>query len=279
MSVVPMLANASPWAFQAHPEVWFLVLAIVGLGWWASHIGTRVLPVGVPVATPFQKRSFGLAVVMLLLSADWPVHDIAEEHLYSVHMLQHMSITMFVPPLFLLATPAWLARLVILEGGVSSKVLRRMSNPVVAGVLFNALVALTHWNGVVRLSAENGAFHYMAHLAIFTSALMMWMPVVSPIREHRLGPPGQMLYLFLMSIIPTIPAGWLTFAEGAVYRVYDDGFEPWGIGVISDQQAAGAIMKVLGGFFLWGVIVVKFARFAASERSDRSQRLYDQDRT
>lgn len=61
--------------------------------------------------------------------------------------------------------------------------------------------------------------------------------------------------------------------------MYDDGFEPWGIGVISDQQAAGAIMKVLGGFFLWGVIVVKFARFAASERSDRSQRLYDQDRT
>ena len=279
MPAAPMLAAASPWAFQAHPEVWFLVLAIVGLGWWATRIGPRVLPVGTPVATRFQKRAFVLAVLLLLLSADWPVHDIAEKHLYSVHMLQHMSITMMVPPLFLLATPAWLARLVVLEGGASSAILRRLSHPVVAGVVFNALVALTHWSGIVSLSAENSAFHYSAHVVLFTSALLMWMPVVSPIREERLGPPGQMLYLFLMSIIPTIPAGWLTFAEGAVYRVYDDGFEPWGIGVISDQQAAGAIMKVLGGFFLWGVIVVKFARFAASERSDRSQRLYDQDRT
>ena len=271
-----MVAATDPWQWQAHPEVWLLVASILVLGWWAVRIiGPRVVPAGQPVATPFQRRAFVAATILLLASADWPVHDIAEEHLYSVHMLQHMSITMFVPPLFLLATPAWLARLVILEGGVSSKVLRRMSNPVVAGVLFNALVALTHWNGVVRLSAENGAFHYMAHVAIFTSALMMWMPVVSPIREHRLGPPGQMLYLFLMSIIPTIPAGWLTFAEGAVYRVYDDGFEPWGIGVISDQQAAGAVMKVLGGFYLWGIIVVKYVRFAASERSERSQRLYE----
>ena len=275
MPAAPMLAAASPWAFQAHPEVWFLVLAIVGLGWSATRIGPRVLPVGTPVATRFQKRAFVLAVLLLLLSADWPVHDIAEKHLYSVHMLQHMSITMMVPPLFLLATPAWLARLVVLEGGASSAILRRLSHPVVAGVVFNALVAFTHWSGIVSLSAENGAFHYSAHVVLFASALLMWMPVVSPIREQRLGPPGQMLYLFLMSIIPTIPAGWLTFAEGAVYRVYDDGFEPWGIGVISDQQAAGAVMKVLGGFYLWGIIVVKYVRFAASERSERSQRLYE----
>jgi len=45
--------------------------------------------------------------------------------------------------------------------------------------------------------------------------------------------------------------------------------------VISDQQAAGAIMKVLGGFFLWGVIVVKFARFAKGERAERAARLYE----
>ena len=270
-----MLAVAGPWEFQAHPEVWTLVLAIVGLGWWASRIGPRVLPAGVPVATRSQKRAYVAAVVLLFLSSDWPVHDIAEEHLYSVHMVQHMSITMFVPPLFLLATPDWLARLVILDDGVSSRILRRLSNPVVAGVVFNGLIAITHWSGIVRLSAENGAFHYTAHLVLFASAMLMWMPVVSPIREHRLRPPGQMLYLFLMSIIPTVPAGWLTFAEGAVYKVYDDGFEPWGIGVISDQQAAGAIMKVLGGFFLWGVIVVKFARFAKGERAERVARLYE----
>ena len=40
----------------------------------------------------------------------------------------------------------------------------------------------------------------------------MWWPVVSPLPEMPpLAPPGQMLYLFLQSLVPTIPASFLTF--------------------------------------------------------------------
>ncbi len=266
-------AAVDPWRWQAHPEVWFLVGAVVLLGWWAARvIGPKVVPPGEPVTTPFQRRTFVAATLLLLASADWPVHDIAEDHLYAVHMLQHMLITFIVPPLFLLAMPAWLARLLVLEGGSGARLLRRMTHPVVAGVLFNALTALTHWSGVVQLSADSGAFHYGVHVALFASALLMWTPVVAPLPELRLSPPGQMLYLFLMSVIPTIPAAWLTFAEGTVYRHYDDGFELWGVTVRSDQQAAGLIMKLLGGFFLWTIIIVKFFGYSR-EHHRQNQRL------
>jgi putative membrane protein len=177
-------------------------------------------------------------------------------------MVQHLMITFIVPPLYLLAVPAWLVRLLVLEGGVGSRVLRRMAHPVVAGVAFNGLVALTHWSGVVQLSFDSGAFHYSLHLTLFGLALLMWVPVASPLPELRISVPGQMIYLFLMSIIPTIPAAWLTFAEGVVYKHYDDGFEMWGVSVQSDQQAAGLIMKLLGGFYLWGIIVVKFIGYS-----------------
>ena len=261
--VIPVLAAIDPWRWQAHPEVWFLVLAILALGWWATRvIGPRVVPVGQPVVTSFQRRAFVVATILLLASADWPVHDIAEAHLYAVHMVQHLMITFIVPPLYLLAVPAWLVRLLVLEGGVGSRVLRRMAHPVVAGVAFNGLVALTHWSGVVQLSFDSGAFHYSLHLALFGLALLMWVPVASPLPELRISVPGQMIYLFLMSIIPTIPAAWLTFAEGVVYKHYDDGFEMWGVSVQSDQQAAGLIMKLLGGFYLWGIIVVKFIGYS-----------------
>ena len=80
--------------------------------------------------------------------------------------------------------------------------------------------------------------------------------------------PGQMIYLFLMSIIPTIPAAWLTFAEGVVYRHYDDGFEMWGVSVPSDQQTAGLIMKLLGGFYLWGIIILKFIGYSRIHHRD-----------
>ena len=260
--------NNDPWRWQPHPEVWLLVLAVIFFGYWAKRIGPKVLPAGTPIATTPQKICFVVAVLLLYLAADWPVHDIAEEHLYFVHMIQHVVITLIVPPLFLLALPSWLARLIILEGGYGSKIIRRLSHPITAALIFNGLSALTHWTSVVQWSYESGIFHYFVHLALFISGLLMWMPVVSPLKELRISPPAQMLYLFLISVIPTIPSAWLTFAEGTVYRHYDDGFEMWGISVVTDQQAAGAIMKIIGGFYLWGIILVKFFRYTSKIRSE-----------
>ena len=37
-----------------------------------------------------------------------------------------------------------------------------------------------------------------------------------------------MIYLFAMSVVPTVPAGWLTFADGVVYKPYDHGPRVWG---------------------------------------------------
>ena len=119
----------------------------------------------------------------------------------------------------------------------------------------------------MQLSADSGAFHYGIHLLMFSSALLMWLPVLGPLPELRMSPPGQMIYLFLMSIIPTVPAGWLTFADNPVYPAYDTVERLWDISVVSDQQAAGAVMKILGGFFLWTMIAVRFFRWANSERA------------
>ena len=260
--------NNDPWRWQPHPEVWLLVLAVIFFGFWAKRIGPKVLPAGTPIATTPQKICFVVAVLLLYLAADWPVHDIAEEHLYFVHMIQHVVITLIVPPLFLLALPSWLARLIILEGGYGSKIIRRLSHPITAALIFNGLSALTHWTSVVQWSYESGIFHYFVHLTLFISGLLMWMPVVSPLKELRISPPAQMLYLFLISVITTIPSAWLTFAEGTVYKHYDDGFEMWGISVVTDQQAAGAIMKIIGGFYLWGIILVKFFRYTSKIRSE-----------
>ncbi|MEM9203049.1 MAG: cytochrome c oxidase assembly protein [Actinomycetota bacterium] len=260
--------------YEIHPEVWVLVAAIVGLGVYSVRaIGPLVVPAGEPVVTTGQKRAFVAAVVLLWLSADWPMHDIAEEHLYFVHMFQHLMITFIIPPLFLLAMPAWLARLIILEDGTPQRILRTLARPLVAGIIFNALALLTHWGAVVQLSVDNGPFHYVLHLVVFASALLMWFPVLGPLPEMQMSEPGKMLYLFLMSIIPTVPAGWLTFAEGIVYEAYDTDDPLWGISPRDDQQAAGAVMKILGGFFLWGMIAIRFFRFAGSHvRADEEAR-------
>jgi len=266
----------SSFSYTFHPEVWLLIAFCVWLGYYVSRTlaprWEQLTPTGAttPAITPQQKMSYTAAVFFLWLASDWPLHDLSEDFLYSVHMVQHLLITFVVPPLLLLSVPEPLAALVF---GKNNKVLQKLTHPVVAGVSFNVMVALTHLPWVVNTAASNGVFHYVVHTLLFGLALLMWMPVCGPLREFRLGLPGQMVYLFTMSILPTIPAGFLTFAETPIYEAYTGSF---GISPESDQQAAGLIMKIIGGFYLWVIIAILFFKWSAQQeaqdlRTRRSQ--------
>jgi putative membrane protein len=256
-------AGVDFWRWQPHPEVWVLVGGVIGLAIYALRVvGPKVVPAGQPVVSRQQLAWFGLGVVLLWLASDWPMHDIAEEYLFSAHMIQHMLLTFVVPPVLLLATPEWLARLV-LGRGTAKKVFYFLARPVPAALLFNGFLVFTHAPGTVNLAVQNALVHYLVHTVLVFTAFLLWMPVCGPLPELRISYPAQMLYLFVTSIVPTVPAGWLTFAEGAVYSAYDVPARLWGISVTSDQQAAGAIMKLVGGSFLWLVITIRFFQWAA----------------
>ncbi|HEX9259138.1 MAG TPA: cytochrome c oxidase assembly protein, partial [Acidimicrobiales bacterium] len=187
---------ADPWAYELHPEVWLLVGFLIGAYIYVVKvIGPRVVPAGRKAVTGRQIGCFVGAMTLLWTASSWPVHDIGEEGLYSIHMVQHMMLSYFMPPLALLATPEWLARLLVGHGRTYS-VVRWLTKPVVAGVAFNSIVMITHIPGVVTASVENGATHYALHVLVVTSSLLMWMCVCGPLPELRIGPGGQMIYLF-----------------------------------------------------------------------------------
>jgi putative membrane protein len=195
----------------------------------------------------------------MFLSTDWPMHDIAEEYLYSVHMSQHMALTYFMPPLVVLATPEWFVRTLV-GNGRAYRALRFFTFPVRAGLLFNLGVVISHIPGVVNASVSNGPLHYFVHVLLVLTSILMWMPVCGPLKELQMAPMPKMIYLFLNSVVATIPAGWLTFAEGVVYKHYNIPTRVWGVSVSNDQQIAGAIMKLGGSIFLWTIIVAMFVK-------------------
>ena len=246
-----------------HPEVWVLVGGLIGLYVYAGRvIGPKVVPAGTPPISASQKRWFAFGILLLWAASDWPIHDIGEEYLYLVHMVQHLLLTLVVPAVMLLALPEWLGRLVVGDGRANT-VVRRLARPVPAGVILGVLTLVTHAPWVVNNAATNGVFHYAVHTALVASALLFWIPVCGPFPELRISLPGQMIYLFVQSLVPTVPGGWMVFADGAVYKTYDITDRLWGISVTSDQQVAGAIMKLVGGTFLWVIITMTFFRWAA----------------
>ncbi len=261
--------------FVLHGEVWALILGAVVLGWYAAKvIQPRAIALGYPAITRRQKFFYTVGVLSMWVMSDYPIHDVAENYLYFVHMIQHMFLSMIVPALFILATPRWLVELVIPKESAMWKGLRRLSKPLWGLVIFNFLTITLHFPVTVQISADSGAIHFLLHLMVFAAGLIMWMPVIGPITEWHIPPLGKMIYLFGMSIVPTIPSGFLVFAEGIVYDHYDDApFRIWGLTTFTDQTAAGLVMKLGGGFLIWAIIVVIFARWVSAEtRKDDEER-------
>ncbi|MEY4372219.1 MAG: hypothetical protein RL219_988 [Actinomycetota bacterium] len=247
------------WQYQFHPEVWVIVVGLVAAYvYMVRVIGPEAVRSG-PVVTRKQVTCFVAAILMFWFASDWPMHDIAENYLYSVHMVQHYAISYFLAPLALLSIPEWMARAIVGNGRIERGV-RFVSRPVVAGVVFNAFVMVTHIPGVVNASVENAPLHYTLHLVLVLTSLVAFMPVCGPLPELHMKPAGKMIYLFLESVVPTVPAAWLTFAEGTVYKHYNIPVRVWGLSVEVDQQIAGAIMKLGGSVYLWTIIGVIFFR-------------------
>jgi putative membrane protein len=264
---------ADPWRFQANPEVYLLVAFLIGAYVYSMRvIGPRAVAEGQPVVTRSNVWCFVGAMVLLFAASTWPIHQIGEDYLYSAHMLQHMMLSYFMPPLVLLATPTWLMRLLV-GTGRTWRVVTFMTKPVVAAVVFNAAVMITHIPPVVNASVQSAPLHYSLHLLLVLTAVLMWMPVVGPFHELRISDSAKPIYLFLQSVVPTVPAGWLTFAEGVVYKHYNQPVRVWGISPTDDQQLAGAIMKIGGSIFLWALVVFYFfKRFATTWKEDNTYR-------
>ena len=264
-----------PWRYQLHLEVWILIVFLVSSYIYVVRVlGPRAVTAGEPIVTRRQLVCFISGILIMFLSTDWPMHDIAEEYLYSVHMFQHMSLTYFMPPLVVLATPEWFVR-VLVGNGRAYRTLRFLTFPVRAGLLFNLGIVISHIPGVVNASVSNGPLHYFVHVLLVLTSILMWMPVCGPLKEFQMAPMPKMIYLFLNSVVATIPAGWLTFAEGVVYKHYNIPTRVWGVSVSNDQQIAGAIMKLGGSIFLWTIIVAMFFKHFVKTFRDENKDDYD----
>jgi putative membrane protein len=252
--------------WQPHPDVW-LLLGLTLAGYWLAiaRLGPRHAPAGRPAVSPLQAVSFTTGALALFVVSAWPIHDVAEQHLFSAHMIQHMVEMMVAPPLLLLGTPAWLARLV-LSRGPALQVVRWTARLVPALVLFNAALVFAHSPFVMEWQLGSGVTHFAVHVAITAAALFAWLPVASPLPEvPRFSPPLRMLFLFLLGVVPTVPASFLTFGDRPLYGVYEDLPRLWGISALDDMRVGGLLMKIAGGVILWVIIAVVFFRWYAEE--------------
>lgn len=248
-------ARISPASFTVHAST---VVGIVGLAGLYEY-GAKVAKDRGP--RPVQRWIYHGALVVMFLSLNGWLHDLADSYLFSAHMVQHLLLAFVVAPLLIMGTTGEMLRPLI-----RNRTVQRIAEwglaPTRCFAIFNVVIAAWHLPPLYNYALAHHPVHIAQHLLILAASVIMWWPVLSPLPElPRLSYPGQMLYLFLMSIPMAIVAVYISYADGVLYPMYASAPRVWGISPMNDQMIGGLIMWIPGGLFFYTIVSVIFYRW------------------
>lgn len=253
------------------------VSTLIGCLLWVAayyHIIVRWRPPGEAKVAPVQQVSFVGGTLLLFLSLNGPLHDLSDNFLFSAHMVQHLIITLIVPPLWLMGLPRWALR-PLLRNGTVLLVARAVTGPIAAYAIYNLVFIGWHFPALYNSALVNHNAHILQHMMFIGAATLMWWPVVDPVPElERLQTPVRLLYMAALGIPMSIVSAIITFAEQVMYPWYDAAPRVFaGLSAVDDQQLGGVIMWVPGMIVFWIALTIVFFRWSRSEeREERRAR-------
>lgn len=249
------------WTFD--PGIWFAIVFLHGAYLLAVGPFRTKFPKSKPITS--RRLLFWTAGILVLIAAlITPLSLLSDQYLFSAHMLQHVLLTLIAPPLLLMGLPGWIFNPLEKTPWLLAWV-RKLTGPFMAFAAFNVVFVVWHIPGFYNLALYSPVIHLLEHFSMVLSALLLWMPVLSPTPLLPRAPlPVQVLYIFLASVISTGLGALITLAKGPIYIFYAQAPRIWAIPVMDDQIWAGLIMWVGAGLvFLFALSLVFFHWFAA----------------
>lgn len=214
------------------------------------------------------------ALVIALIS---PLHAVGEQY-FSVHMVQHLLLTLVAPPLLLLSSSMpvllWalprrdrraIGRLLGQPGPLRS-ILGWFTRPLVAWLLFVGTQWLWHQPAGYEWALENRWAHYFEHITFFATAILFWWPVIgAPPLRSPLSYPARFAYTFLAWLPNSLLGAGISLSRGPLYADYVTAAQLNGTDAAYDQQLAGLIMWIPGDVLFVSILLALFVAFMQNE--------------
>ena len=202
-----------------------------------------------------------MSLALMFLSLNGWLHDLSDSYLFSAHMIQHLVLAMAVAPLMIMGTPGWMLR-PLLRVRAFDAFGRFVSRPIPAFAIFNVVLIGWHLPPLYNAAMEYHDLHIVQHLLLLAASVIMWWPVLSPMSElPRLSYPGQILYLFLMTIPMSIISASIAYSDHVLYPFYASAPRVLHLSPMEDQMIGALIMWIPGGLYLFGIISVIFYKW------------------
>ena len=219
--------------------------------------------------------SFAAGWLVMLLGLMSPV-DTYSDDLFWMHMIQHVMITMIVAPLMLLGAPATLAlraasprvRTTYLVPFLNSRLVRALTWPPAAIVIYIASVWSWHWPDAYDAAIASEAVHFVEHGVFLLGAVLLWWLVIG-VDATRLRPHHVWrCALLVVAILQNIGLGLILINVGEpVYDTYATAaaVREWGPDALLDQRIGAGIMWVPGSMMFALAIIVTVYYWAERE--------------
>lgn len=249
------------WTWRAIWGVWLFIGLVAWSVWRWNRAAARRTDTPPEPAHPL----YVLGLVVLWLSLDWPIGALGAGYLASVHMLQFLLMALVAPPLLLRGvTPAMLQ---LLEGDSrAARFVRGLTQPLVALVLFNVAVLITHVPGVVDTLMVSQAGSLLIDLMWIVAGIVFWWPVMLDVPRHpRFVPPLRMGYLVVGLMFSPIMfglVGFMVYSATPLYGVFELAPRIPGLSAQEDLQLAGVMMSIGGAFIAFVGLTIIFFRWS-----------------
>jgi cytochrome c oxidase assembly factor CtaG len=261
------------------PTILTVTLIVIGLvytrGWFAIR---RTRP---SQFSPSRLVYFlaGLAVIWLAIAS--PLDGFADV-LLSAHMVEHLLLMSFAPPLLLLGYPV-VPLLRGLPRGIVVPLLgplfrattlrqlgHTLTSPPVAWLAMNLAFLGWHVPAAYDFALEHERWHEFEHLCFLGTSILFWWPVIRP-WPKRAAYSGWLLLLYLVmaDVVNTILSAFLAFCDRSVYPYYSREPNPFQISPLFDQRAGAVAMWLVGSVVFLVPAAILTIRLLQREQWDR----------
>jgi putative membrane protein len=146
-----------------------------------------------------------------------------------------------------------------------------VTRPWAAVLIFNVVLLLWHIPSLYDTTLTTVPVHIVEHLSFIVAGLIVWWPVVDPIRDAQtvtVSPLAKIASLSLAGIPPTVLGIVFALASAPLYSFYEHAPRLWGVSSLTDQQYGGVIMLGVGNIVYFIAIIVVFMRLFSDPGRD-----------
>ena len=225
-----------------------------------------------------QALAFVAGIFALLLAMASPIDGLAEDYLFSAHMVQHVLLGDIAPALLLLSLSRVIMRPATRRLHKLERKLGPFASPWTGIALWLIFMYGWHIPALYDAALENPFVHLLEHITFFTAGVCVWWPLIQPVpMRRRLKGFETIGYIGGAKFGLAALGLYLTWTSTVFYPYYETVPRIWGLSAIADQNAGGAIMMVEQSITFVIALVFLFSKMLTQSEVDqqRSERLED----